>query len=318
MNAELADLDSTTQQMPGDPLVSVVMSVYNAGGRLAETLDSLLDQQGCSFEIVVINDGSTDHTLEILNDYVRRDCRVRVFSQTNSGLTRALILGCEKARGRYIARQDADDASLPGRLQVQSEYLASHPEAVLVASTVRFVAPEGEWLHDSVPSARVVIELDVDRIRTPPLVGSMFCRDAYLRCGGFHKEFVVAQDVDLWLRLDETGACHGIEHTHYQARMTLGGISSRRREAQYQMGKLAIDCAKLRRSGGDETSLLSRSSLPLGPKRPMTGRERARFNYFIACCLRSHDPQAARRYFRRALRDNPLHLKAMAHWLTGT
>jgi len=303
--------------MVSRPLVSVVMAVFNGGARLGATLDSLLEQQGCDFEIIVVDDGSTDDTASILARYAARDERVRVFRRDNAGLTLSLIFGCAQAIGEYIARQDADDLSLPDRLHVQSSYLLAHPEVVIVASAVRFVAPEGEWLHSVTPPASISIQLDIDRIRAPPLVGAMFRRDAYLRCGGFQKEMVVAQDVDLWLRLEEVGACHGIADLHYEGRMTLGGITSRRRHTQMAATRLAISCALARRAGKTDSALLQSAAFPARSTGGTPRLARARFNYFIACCLRRNDRAASRRYLRRVLHDNPFHVKALYRWLVG-
>ena len=99
--------------MSTNPEVSVVMSVYNGASNLAATMDSILSQEGVELEFIVVNDGSTDETGEILDDYARRDDRVRVIHQENTGLTRALIRGCAAATGEFIARQDAGDVSLP-------------------------------------------------------------------------------------------------------------------------------------------------------------------------------------------------------------
>src|SRR5262245_6785124 len=96
--------------------VSVVMSVYNGASNLPATINSILSQEGVALEFIVVNDGSTDKTGEILDDYARRDNRVRVIHQKNTGLTRGLIRGCDAARGEFIARQDAGDISLPERL----------------------------------------------------------------------------------------------------------------------------------------------------------------------------------------------------------
>ena len=98
------------------PEVSIVMSVYNGACYLRAAVESVLDQQGVSFEFVVVDDGSTDESGAILDEYATRDPRLRVIHQQNTGLTQALIRGCSEARGEFIARQDADDVSLPGRL----------------------------------------------------------------------------------------------------------------------------------------------------------------------------------------------------------
>src|SRR5207244_4026561 len=104
------------------------MSVHNGATDLAATLDSILSQTFTDFELVAIDDGSTDATLPILDAYAQRDPRVRVITQQNSGLTRALIAGCATARGRYVARHDAGDLSHPRRLEVQQAMFAADPE----------------------------------------------------------------------------------------------------------------------------------------------------------------------------------------------
>ena len=87
--------------MSSIPDISVVMSVYNGADRLRETMESVLSQEGVSLEFIVIDDGSTDGSDVTLADYARHDARIRILHQQNQGLTRALITGCEAAKGRY-------------------------------------------------------------------------------------------------------------------------------------------------------------------------------------------------------------------------
>jgi glycosyltransferase involved in cell wall biosynthesis len=302
--------------MSSTPDVSVVMSVYNGAANLAATLDSVLGQEGCALELVVVDDGSTDGSGRILDSYAAADPRVKVIHQENAGLTRALIRGCAEATGQYIARQDADDISLPGRLKEQCEFLRAHPEAVLVASTIRFVAPAGEWMFDVMPEDPITIELDIARLRIPSLVATCFRRDAYLRAGGFRPTFSVAQDTDLWLRLVELGPCRGLAQAHYQATMTAGGITSHRRAEQVRLASLAIDCARARRLGQDDSALLA-AYVPPPRRGGAATATRAGFHYYVASCLRQHDRQAARRYLRLVLRENPFHVKALVRFLLG-
>ena len=102
--------------MSDTPEVSVVMSVYNGATGLSRSVDSILSQEGVNLELIVVNDGSTDQSIDILQEYASSDERVRVISQQNQGLTKALVVGCAAAHAEYIARQDAGDISLPGRL----------------------------------------------------------------------------------------------------------------------------------------------------------------------------------------------------------
>jgi hypothetical protein len=176
---------------------------------------------------------------------------------------------------------------------------------------MRMLAPGGEWLFDTMPSEHIDIELDLERFRIPALVAATFRKDAYVRVGGFRRIFVVAQDADLWLRLVEAGPCRGIPRLHYQTALAANGISGRRRQEQQRLSQLAIDCAKRRRAGEDDAPLLAAFTLhPPGQAGPRTGN-RADFHYFVASCLRRHNPEAARRYYELALRDNPFHFKAL-------
>jgi glycosyltransferase involved in cell wall biosynthesis len=304
------------------PEVSVVMGVYNAADSLRATLASILDQSGCRLEFIVIDDGSTDGTPAILEEHAARDPRLRVIHQENSGLTRALIRGCQEAQADLIARQDAGDLSLPGRLQQQAVFLNSHPEAVMCACAVQVSGPRGEPLYTQ---ARVALELDrglrktgIESVRGPPHHGgTMFRRSAYLQAGGYRAQFAVAQDLDLWLRLIELGQCLGMEDVLYAARLEAGSISSRRRGEQLRMATLALACASARRACGDDSSLLTNVRASPATSRAISRVEKARFNYFIASCLRSRYPELARLYYRQALRENPLHLKALLGWMTG-
>jgi glycosyltransferase involved in cell wall biosynthesis len=131
------------------PDVSVVMSVYNGADRLHETLESVLSQQGVSLEFIIIDDGSTDRSDVILANYARHDPRVQILYQPNQGLTRALIRGCEAAKGKYIARQDAGDISLPDRLRLQKAVLDQYEDCAFVSCWTSMVGPTDEYLFTS-------------------------------------------------------------------------------------------------------------------------------------------------------------------------
>lgn len=303
--------------------VSVVMGVFNGAESLTATLDSVLSQQGCRFEFIVINDGSTDGTQQILDARAARDPRLRVVHQANTGLTRALARGCDLARGEFIARQDCGDLSLPGRLQAQWRCLLEHPEAAMTACAVRFVGPADEPLFET---ARVGLELheglsilDVLRVKGPPHHGgTMFPRSKYVQAGGYRPSFAVAQDIDLWLRLRELGQCIGTADVGYQARVAPGSISARRRTEQFRFAALAIECARRRSQGLSERELLDvPMAQPAEPTRRSAKLEHAKFLYFVGSCLRRSDPTAARRYFWKAFREYPLLFKSLIRLALG-
>jgi len=293
------------------------MSVYNGGEHLHDTMASLLGQQDCEFEVVVVDDGSTDGSGEVLARYARDDERVRLLRQANTGLTVALQRGCAQARGEYIARQDAADLALPRRLAEQAALLDAEPGTAVVAGNVRFVAPNGEFMSRLEVPERVELPLDAAKLQPPPLAAAMFRRAAYERAGGFRPRFVVAQDIDMWLRLAEQGACRGIQRDHYEARWLPEGISSRRRQAQLEHAELAVASALARRAGRPDVDLLGATPERGAPSAPATAAERARLYYFIGSCLRSSDAAAARTYFRSAWREDPRHVKSLWRLLFG-
>jgi glycosyltransferase involved in cell wall biosynthesis len=311
--------------MSQGPLVSVVMSVYNGAAELPATLSSILNQHGCSFELIVVDDGSTDGTAALLDAWSVRDARLKVFHQENTGLTRALMNGCGQATGSFIARHDCGDISFPGRFATQAAILSAAPAVVMVSCGARFIGPQGEILFEVVSEgARLQAGLDdlhASRLKGPPHHGAtMFRRDAYQAAGGYRMPFLVAQDIDLWLRLAELGQCVGQAEVAYVADMAPGSISGRLRAAQVRLCALAVDCAIRRRKGESDQSMLDAfDSTPFAKrvKGVAVRADRARFYYFVGACLRKNDPASARQYFRRALQEQPLHWKAWVRSILG-
>jgi glycosyltransferase involved in cell wall biosynthesis len=300
------------------PEVSVVMSVYNGALHLRETVNSILSQEGVGLELVVVNDGSTDESPAILEEYANRDSRVRILHQENQGLTSALIRGCAAAKGEYIARQDAGDISLPGRLIKQMNYLTEAPNAAFVSSGTRYVGPGGEHLYEvkREPSEadERLMTLDLDRIQGPSSHPStLFSRDLYELVGGYRSAFYFAQDLDLWIRLGEVGKHIVMREVLYQAAFALGSISGLYRKEQIETARIILECAKLRREGkSEEPGLEKARSIKPQPARPWSRLGRAKALYFIGMCLKKSGHPSARSYFKQALQTNPLHLKSAA------
>lgn len=309
--------------MSAAPDISVVMGVYNGGACLSATIDSILSQTEVSLEFIIVNDGSTDQTSEILEDYARRDSRLRLIHQENQGLTRALINGCAEANGRYIARQDAGDVSLPGRLSKQLHAISSDPEASFISGGTRFVGPEREHLYEIVPPSSdltaPLLVLELDEIKGPSMHGcTMFPKEKYEQVGGYRAAFYFAQDLDLWVRLAEIGKHIAIQDVLYEASLTIGSISSRYRKHQVDSARLILQSARLRRNGtGDEEVLKKASASRPNIKRKAGRFERANALYFIGACLRERRSPQAPYYFQRALLTHPLHLKSALRLLTG-
>jgi glycosyltransferase involved in cell wall biosynthesis len=300
---------------PNSPKVSVVMSVYNDATYLRLALDSILSQQGVDFEFICIDDGSQDGSADILQEYSSRDQRLRVVRQDNAGLTRALIHGCKLARAPYIARQDADDISLPNRLKLQAKALAEDARLAFVSSQAQVISPTGEVVlnHDRPTNAEEATAMLLADKGGPPGHGSvMFRRDIYDKVGGYRPEFYFAQDVDLWFRLAEQGMINYLPQCLYQYRMAPQSISGNRREVIQQFSSAVRTCRQRRLTGQDESDILQQCLNLRDRKNESTPRSEAETLYFLGRNLLRSNPTEARGYLLKALRYRPLHLKS---WL---
>ena len=182
------------------PNVSVVMSVYNGEKYLRPAIESILNQTFSDFEFIIIDDGSTDESAAIINSY--NDARIRLIQQENKGLTLALNVGLRAARGKYIARMDADDISHPSRLARQLAYLSQHSEVGVLGTAVQIIDDSGNASGKSrYPTSHEVIRWHLcfnDPIMHPTV---MMRRGVVIRAGGYNADMVTAQDYDLWRRL---------------------------------------------------------------------------------------------------------------------
>ena len=180
------------------PVVSILMPVYGTASYLRVAMDSMLSQTFTDFELIVLNDCSPDNAEEILDSY--DDSRiVRYKGEKNVGLSNVLNVGIGMARGKYIARMDSDDISLPQRLQIQVDYLDKRPDVDLVSVGMRlFGAKEGTWIREINPE-KVKIEA---LFHSPVLhASSVWRKDSFEKQGlRFRQETVPAEDYDLWTR----------------------------------------------------------------------------------------------------------------------
>ena len=190
------------------PKVSVVMSVYNGSCYLRESVDSILNQTFTDFEFIIIDDGSTDNTWEILTKYAEGDRRIKLYkNEENIGLTKSLNKGLKLAAGEYLARQDADDISLPTRFEKQVSFLQEHPEIVLASCDIELINAEGlttdRYQRHCEPDLVAWYLLFYNRLGGHSQV--MFRRSPVLNIGGYCETYRYSQDYELWCRLTEIG-----------------------------------------------------------------------------------------------------------------
>ena len=194
-----------------DPIVSVLLPVYQAATTLQETLESLHTQSMDRFEIIAVDDGSTDDSVLILEAWQTTDPRLRIERRPHAGLTQSLNHGLESCTAPYVARMDADDVAAPERLEKQVDYLEQHTEISVLGTQIEcFPASqvrEGyriytQWQNALIEHEQITREIFIESPLTHPSV--MLRRNEVLALGGYH-ECVWAEDYDLWLRYFAAG-----------------------------------------------------------------------------------------------------------------
>jgi len=181
------------------PKISVIMSVYNGEKYLRESVESILNQTFTSFEFIIVNDGSTDSSLDIIRSY--DDDRIRLIdNEQNIGLTKSLNKALRFAGGEYIARQDADDVSLPNRLERQVNYLEKHPEVAVLGTSVYLIDEDGKTTTKVVALAGPTLK-DLHKGNQFTHGSVMFKKDIVAELGGYNESLRYVQDYELWLRL---------------------------------------------------------------------------------------------------------------------
>ncbi|NJO30494.1 MAG: glycosyltransferase [Richelia sp. SL_2_1] len=185
------------------PVISVIIPAYNAAKTIQETVMSVLNQTFSNLELIVINDGSQDSTLEVLSSI--KDSRLQVFFYENAGISMARNRGIERASGEFISFLDADDIWTPDKLEAQLTALEKNPQAGVAYSWVDYIDEYGNFFH---PGNHITIngsayeKMLVQNILengSNPLIR----REALTEVGGFDSSLTLAEDWDMWLRLSE-------------------------------------------------------------------------------------------------------------------
>lgn len=297
------------------PDISVVTSAYNGLPYLRESLRSVLKQSHRDFELIVVDDGSTDGSWDVLCEFRARDPRIVLLrNETNSGYARSQNRAIAVAKGRYIALQDQDDVSHPDRLRRQFELLEKSPAVGVVGAWPRFIDERGALVENA---SFVLLSRNED-LQKRLLHSNCFCgpsvmmrRSALERAGGYDPELRSAEDYDLLLRLAEVGELANLPGDLYHYRQHQGSVSKVRRAEQMRHKAVALERAIARRS---------RAAFPSGTE-PMLARDflRAAFLSYAAGDLEEADRclDRAVAYQPRLLTSGTLVEEVVGRYLLG-
>lgn len=192
-----------------DPKVTVLMPAYNADKYIAEAIASVLGQSFADFELLIINDGSTDDTATIVGSF--KDPRITLINQQNKGVASALNMGLAHARASYIARFDADDICDANRLKIQYEFITTYPEYSIIGSAADYVDVDGHFIFTHHPAGHLNEEIQQLKYSVCPFIHSsvFYKKEVIVNNGGYNEHAYTYEDHFLWVNiLKDQKACN--------------------------------------------------------------------------------------------------------------
>jgi glycosyltransferase involved in cell wall biosynthesis len=291
------------------PVLSVLMPVYNADRYLVQAVESILQQTFSDFELLIVDDGSTDHSPRILRRYAEIDARIRLISRPNTGYVVALNEMLRLAQGKFIARMDADDIAKPERFSHQLEFLHQHPHVVCVGGCHDLIDHRGRFL------TYLPLPLSNDEIQREALAGhgsichpcAMMRRSALLQIGGYDETMMPAEDLDLWLKLGEIGELANLDRSVLQYRLHPHSVSETSCTIQRQKAHLA--CQKAWKRRGVEGQFEAGEPWRPGADRDSRHRFMIQYGWWA---FNSRQRQTAMIYSTKAIWANPLEREGWA------
>jgi glycosyltransferase involved in cell wall biosynthesis len=249
--------------MSESPAISVIMSVFNGGKHLYAATQSILAQRFTDFEFLILNDGSTDDSSDILRALAARDPRITLIERENRGLVASLNELVTAARAPLIARMDCDDIAVERRLEKQFAYLQAHPEIGVVGTNTHELDDDGRLYACTDFHATDGEAVRAALVAGPPLCHpSVMMRTALVRkAGGYREAFRHAEDYDLWLRLSEVTEITNLPDRLLLYRRSTGQVSQKYRYEQSLAAAVAWEAHCLRIMGHDDP-FAERTTMP--------------------------------------------------------
>ena len=297
------------------PLVSVLMPAYNAEKYISAAIGSVLDQSFTDFELIIVNDGSADDTEKIIRSFP--DERITLVNRENGGVAAALNTGLEKARGKYIARFDADDICYPDRLAVQFAFMEANPGYILIGSNADYITEGGDFIYHHHCFAYTNEDLS-ERIHFYcPFIHSsvMYKREEVWQMGGYNTMAHTFEDYFLWVHLISKGKMANLPKSLIKERLNPGSgtIDEKWRGRKFRKLKRQIILA------GQITKWQELDLLKIIKRQDI---QRVKEGAYYALCAKkfltdNYQPRKAREYTGKAIRTNPLRWDNYALFLVG-
>lgn len=284
------------------PDITVLMPVYNAGKYLAEAIDSVLSQTQSNFEFLIINDGSTDNTEELIRSYT--DPRIRLINQSNGGVSAALNTGLVHARGEFIARFDGDDVCYPTRLAKQYDFMQRNPEYILIGSDGDYMNEEGEFLFTYRNTGHTNEEIQARiHVYCPFIHSSVFYRKApVLEAGGYEVNARSFEDYFLWKQLIKKGKVCNFVEPLIKVRFNASSVTVDEKDMDPLFTQLKAKALETGRISQEEGQLLLKSIKRLSPAKKESSYHRMLGKKYL---WNNYQPSKSRKHLRRSMRIEP-------------
>ena len=216
-------------------MISVIMPVFNAKLYLEESIESILNQSVKNFEFIIINDGSTDNSLDIIRQYKKIDSRIKVINQENQGVTKSLNVGIKISKGKYLARMDADDISVKNRFEEQIKWLEEY--------NYDFCCSRTWWLEKNKGSNLIYcfIPFKISIKYTNPFIHGtyFFKKSIYDEIGGYNEKYIFSQDYIFMREVIKRGyKIKYLKKILYKSRLLSDGVSQKNKLNQKKLLKL--------------------------------------------------------------------------------
>jgi glycosyltransferase involved in cell wall biosynthesis len=282
------------------PRISVILACYNTERYIASAVRSILAQTFRDFELILIDDGSTDGSSGICKQLAAQDSRIKLVARPNKGLTKSLNEGVSLATAPLIARMDADDLSMPTRFEKQVGYLDALPECVCVGSRVTLIDPYGSPI--SVTDHKLTHEeIDADLMKgigwSIVHPAAMMRTDAVRKVGGYREQFKTSQDLDLWLRLAEIGKLANLEEPLVQYRQHFESVAFNKADEQWRCKSEIVGDAY------DRRGLARPKEWPFNKRVPLPIVEQLKRWAWAA--LKAGNPKVARKHAVEVMKKQP-------------
>ncbi|WP_448701617.1 glycosyltransferase [Mucilaginibacter sp. AW1-3] len=289
--------------METNPMITVLMPAYNAERYIAEAIASVLQQTYADFELIIVNDGSTDGTRNIIRTF--KDPRIKLIDQPNMGVAAALNTGLEHATAPYIARFDADDICYPERLEKQLHFLQHNPEYILVGSDAEYIIENGDFLFNFQCIAHTHDEIMAKLYFYCPFIHPtvMYKKESVRNAGGYPNHAHNFEDYLLWTNIARIGKLYNMPQPliKYRLNPTSVTIDERWRGKRFrEIKRTAITRGSITPVEGDELLAIIKAQdvwkIKQGSYHALCGKK------FLA---NNYEPEKARKHVRKAIKIYP-------------